>query len=1067
MPLSIPWCACGCVVVLLSILVSFDPGGYLNTLCLEMYSQIARIFSYTHGILLHFSETDQLSQMVRRTWENPANAMAILLFIGGDIVGMALAQLSGPYIVPVAFSFGWIGYSFNMLMSVVGSCHLMPPPDYDAKLINVENEFEQDNRSWILGRLLRDFDRPFDNSTGLCVTIFKASAESAAGLPERDWCWGSGIIIIFLQLIIAAIPLIQDGDWNIFFITYTGTALALLTGALPQWRLEKWACRRNSSKTVCLTGGNGTRNVMAIIGNGVGLDLEDLAAMKSPRLSRYQGKDTNHLFMGLPLAFRITQLSCIVLPVLWITLLITVIGLRQNTWFLLLVGGLGMGQNVVVAGARRKHSASGIHLERVAVFQRQRSMQTLMDVDSDPDFQDIGRALLKVFFPEKDSLRPSETKWWNGEKEEYEKQRAGKRSTPAGSVTPEKSERLGYPQTSSVISHKIEHSNKAPVSPRVTTESQTSSPTIPIINIVDLPQPQIPFAFSAVNDKNQPRQDIPKSILSIPVSNISDDVVDPGCHATPCRLRFLDVNAFLDTHDLRILEYPAPEAEHSVDGLSSIHIPPYAAISYPWRDLQLPEGQSTTSISIAGALHSDPISVSIIHTACIAARAYDCHLLWLDRLCIVQSCKKDKIWQIQRMFQIYKNCATCIVFPGGLVRLAKLDDTTLWTDRAWTLQEAAAPGAKKVKIVFQLSYTSYSSYIQDRCEAEKYNKVFREKWSNMARLIKNYGSYGPFVDKILEVDRSATCDFERLSFHLGVLDSTTQSFAPDLAQDHDRFPIRIIRVDAIRLLRSAIRMRGLDLWTAAYTRSSKRAVDMVFSLMDLFGVRLDVSQFHDEAERMKATIAMIQLIMKASPKATATWLFIAPRMPPSKELSTLPQMPETSESGRAYIHTGQKGRVLAYDAIEAGGARKWKTEGAPRGEMTDSGYFVFWSRAALLVEEGIEVSRWKDYNNCEIWAIIVGRLKELNRNPDTWRIQLTDFNSPKPEGVYELTLMFVESHGYGLYHRIGMEREIDERKTAGWNWMYRCFQVGGPGRGERKRFGTSVAGPVFKMDYWM
>jgi hypothetical protein len=57
--------------------------------------------------------------------------------------------------------------------------------------------------------------------------------------------------------------------------------------------------------------------------------------------------------------------------------------------------------------------------------------------------------------------------------------------------------------------------------------------------------------------------------------------------------------------------------------------------------------------------------------------------------------------------------------------------------------------------------------------------------------------------------------------------------------------------------------------------------------------------------------------------------------------------------------------------------------------------------------------------------------------------------------------MFVEKHGYDLYHRVGMEREIDEGKTERWNWTYRCFRVGGPGRGERKRFGTSTSGPVF------
>ncbi|KIY47764.1 hypothetical protein FISHEDRAFT_32057, partial [Fistulina hepatica ATCC 64428] len=189
-------------------------------------------------------------------------------------------------------------------------------------------------------------------------------------------------------------------------------------------------------------------------------------------------------------------------------------------------------------------------------------------------------------------------------------------------------------------------------------------------------------------------------ILSIPISDLSSCAIDPGQLATPCRLRLLDVSAFLDSHDLRIMEHTPSGSQHSEGDLSATFIPPYAATSYPWRDLQLPEGQSTSCFSVEGALHADPISVNVVRTACVAARAYGCDMLWLDRLSIVQGCRKDKTWQIQHMFQIYKNCTVCLVFPGGLVRLARLDDSTTWIDRAWTLQEAAAPGAEKVKIVF-------------------------------------------------------------------------------------------------------------------------------------------------------------------------------------------------------------------------------------------------------------------------------------------------------------------------------------------------------------------------------
>jgi len=56
--------------------------------------------------------------------------------------------------------------------------------------------------------------------------------------------------------------------------------------------------------------------------------------------------------------------------------------------------------------------------------------------------------------------------------------------------------------------------------------------------------------------------------------------------------------------------------------------------------------------------------------------------------------------------------------------------------------------------------------------------------------------------------------------------------------------------------------------------------------------------------------------------------------------------------------------------------------------------------------------------------------------------------------------MLVERHRYGLYHRVGMENELDERLTADWDWKYSQFAVGGPGRGDRVRFGISKKGII-------
>ena len=339
-------------------------------------------------------------------------------------------------------------------MSVVGDGRLMPSPDYPAKVINAENGYKRENKSWILGRLLRDHEAPLDDKIGLSVTVFEALGD--AGVPQRDSVWWSGVVTIVLQLGIAAIPCGLHKDWSVLLLTAGGTLLVLITGALPQWRFEKWACRRDTKKVISLTGGNGTRHVMVIIGNKKGLDLEDLAAAESPRMRRREEKSDRlakkvrdekgdlktdkqgnvetevRMLRGVPAAFWITQTVCLTLAALWIVFLITVAGWKQNTWYLLAVGGVGMVQNVLVAGAKHEASTTGIHLKKVETIEQQKVMDTLMDLEN--AYETVGKSLLVEFFHGKP--RPAETQWWEGTKDAYDTKR--KEERPKSLVKPQR-----------------------------------------------------------------------------------------------------------------------------------------------------------------------------------------------------------------------------------------------------------------------------------------------------------------------------------------------------------------------------------------------------------------------------------------------------------------------------------------------------------------------------------------------------------------------------------------------------------------------------------------------------
>jgi Flp pilus assembly protein TadB len=296
--------------------------------------------------------------------------------------------------------------------------------DTECKIINGQTGYTRSNTSWVLGRLMRDFkywraaetneiveeirDQKWEElkrknagqlaparptRAGLVVTIYRPSTTHESGVPVRDGLYWSGIGVLVLQLGIAAIPFGLFGDWGILMITAAGIFLSLLTGSLPEWRREKWACRTNSPETYILTGGNGNQHAIVVLGNKRGLNLEDLAAGQ-----RNIETTTDHS----------TRATLLILAALWVLLLITAAGLKTNPWFLLAVGAVGMVQKICVSTWRRRPENFGIPLEFVEVIGKPKVMETLTEVER--RYPKVGRSMLPEFFPGK--LRPGEVAIW-------------------------------------------------------------------------------------------------------------------------------------------------------------------------------------------------------------------------------------------------------------------------------------------------------------------------------------------------------------------------------------------------------------------------------------------------------------------------------------------------------------------------------------------------------------------------------------------------------------------------------------------------------------------------------
>ncbi|GAB1316938.1 hypothetical protein MFIFM68171_07148 [Madurella fahalii] len=375
-----------------------------------------------------------IGDTLRSQWQNPADVLSLLMLIGGDVVQKSIAQLFGfylqpsprfprIYLTPVAFSFGWVAYAFVSLILAISDKQLMPStPDTPSVVINARTGFSRTNNSWLLGRVLRDHELRIDACPGpLAARLSALNADRAelehAGLehhaplrtslridiftddggqgtlPRVDRVWILGWATIVLQLAIAGLPWALYGDWAVFLVTAAGTLLALATGSLRQWALEKWPGRRlnprppseapvitdpetgagagaahhlhpgpvpeaktdsagkkkcqcrpkPATKTICLTRGNGHLNVLVILGSAAAWDLETLATARSESCPE--------------------TVWCLgIMAAAWVCLLISVAALEENTWFLVAVGGLGMVQNLYASSAPRSPESMGIAL---------------------------------------------------------------------------------------------------------------------------------------------------------------------------------------------------------------------------------------------------------------------------------------------------------------------------------------------------------------------------------------------------------------------------------------------------------------------------------------------------------------------------------------------------------------------------------------------------------------------------------------------------------------------------------------------------------------------------------
>ncbi|PCH34885.1 hypothetical protein WOLCODRAFT_79221 [Wolfiporia cocos MD-104 SS10] len=469
-----------------------------------------------------------------------------------------------------------------------------------------------------------------------------------------------------------------------------------------------------------------------------------------------------------------------------------------------------------------------------------------------------------------------------------------------------------------------------------------------------------------------------QAILDIPLTLLSGTILDLArTPAQPQRYRLIDCARL--TQDRTLCLYETSEFPDV----------PYSALSYVWqgngddpyamgshlrRDRSRPFREvflEYGSFNVAGAEGSDPISIDLLLHASTVALHLHSGLVWLDRLCILQTSKEDKAWQISRMYQIYRDCRQCIVLPGGIRRLVYLNEETAWIHRAWTLQEVLAP--KEALVLFA--------------------------WTLGAGEMLCGDEHGRIEDAV--PGQSATAEASRIvdACNLGYME-----FRSDGGEGWRRIGTRILGraspgLAALGVAMSAVLSadpdtRGHAIWKSALMRTSSRPVDMVFSIMGLFGVSLDPGRFGKD-DRLHATVRLAQEILRSGGRAT--WLGVSLRLPPCPQLGTFPVFPQTSVGGKALVEIAERTWEVE-DLMDSEYPNTYFVS-MPSGSMDDSGCLRITAKAVCAIPVGAHAQDSTDATQDAPAAVLA-----KDQNDMTWSVGTTPGSEYTGRRAYAVAL---------------------------------------------------------------
>jgi hypothetical protein len=282
----------------------------------------------------------------------------------------------------------------------------------------------------------------------------------------------------------------------------------------------------------------------------------------------------------------------------------------------------------------------------------------------------------------------------------------------------------------------------------------------------------------------------------------------------------LGPKAFIRLSEWKDLRHGDARAEHPAN------YPKYAAISHVWEESDdtiriANEKERPLWIKIEdkpiGKQRFKKISWYGLVEAANAANTLGCEYLWLDFLCLDQLSPRgdddhDKAMQINNMANIYMHAKAVICMLGGVSAVQAADKETAWMDRAWTLQEAL------------INHNSTWAYLR----LPPLQDVF-SFWGHDIRPVQNEpAKYLLKLHRLLDLD-----DVKNLlpkSFNVVCLDGKKNT-------KRGRIAAKNAMLSYFRGQTRELRLAGV--WRAMLLRTSTKPVDIVYSVMGLFKVKLN------------------------------------------------------------------------------------------------------------------------------------------------------------------------------------------------------------------------------------